>query len=67
MKILILGGTIFLGRHLVEAALEHGHTVTLFHRGEHGPQLYPQIEHLHGDRWHNLELLEGRSRNQAAA
>lgn len=61
MKILILGGTIFLGRHLVETALTNGHEVTLFNRGQHGPELYPQVEHLRGDRWHDLDLLAGRT------
>ena len=60
MKILILGGTIFLGRHLVEAALERGHEVTLFNRGQHGTDLYPQVEQLRGDRWGDLRALEGR-------
>lgn len=60
MKILILGGTIFQGRHLVEAAISHGHEVTLFHRGLHGPDLYSQIEHLRGDRRGGLQALEGR-------
>jgi 2'-hydroxyisoflavone reductase len=36
MDILILGGTIFLGKHLVEAALDRGHTVTLFNRERRG-------------------------------
>lgn len=61
MKILILGGTVFLGRHLVEAALERGHEVTLFNRGQHGPDLYPQVERLRGDRWSDLDLLRGRT------
>ncbi|MSP11427.1 MAG: SDR family oxidoreductase [Chloroflexi bacterium] len=50
MKILILGGTIFLGRHLVEAALARGHGVTLFNRGQHNPDLFPQVEKLRGNR-----------------
>lgn len=61
MDILILGGTIFLGRHLVEAALASGHTITLFNRGQHGPDLYPQVEHVRGDRWRDLDLLRGRT------
>lgn len=60
MKILILGGTIFLGRHLVEAALKGGHEVTLFNRGRHSSDLYPQVEQLRGDRRGNLHALEGR-------
>lgn len=60
MRILILGGTIFLGRHLVEAALRSGHEVTLFNRGQHGRDLYPQVERLFGDRRGNLSALEHR-------
>lgn len=50
MRILILGGTLFVGRHLVEAAGTRGHEVTLFNRGQTGPELYPELETLHGDR-----------------
>jgi 2'-hydroxyisoflavone reductase len=60
MRLLILGGTVFLGRHLAEAALERDHTVTLFHRGKHNPNLFPRAETLHGDRDGNLRALEGR-------
>ena len=50
MRILILGGTLFVGRHLVESARERGHEITLFNRGQTGPDLYPEVETLHGDR-----------------
>jgi 2'-hydroxyisoflavone reductase len=60
MKLLILGGTIFLGRHLVEAALAQGHEITLFNRGQHNPDLYPAIERLRGDRDGDLTALGGR-------
>ncbi|GER90864.1 hypothetical protein KDW_50260 [Dictyobacter vulcani] len=60
MKILILGGTVFLGRHLVDAALARGHEVTLFHRGIHGKELFPEVEHVYGDRTKDLSALEGR-------
>jgi len=60
MKLLIIGGTIFLGRHLVEAALARGHEVTIFNRGQHSPELFPEIEKLHGDRIVNLDALRGR-------
>lgn len=60
MDILILGGTVFLGRHLVEAAQERGHTVTLFNRGQHNPDIFPEVERLRGDRNDNLQALEGR-------
>lgn len=60
MKILILGGTKFLGRHLVEAALANRHTVTLFNRGKTNPTLFPNIETITGDREHDIEKLAGR-------
>ncbi|MBA3943395.1 MAG: NAD-dependent epimerase/dehydratase family protein [Herpetosiphonaceae bacterium] len=60
MKILILGGTQFLGVHLVEAALQRGHTVTIFNRGQTRPELFPPVEHLQGDRDGDLRALEGR-------
>jgi 2'-hydroxyisoflavone reductase len=60
MKLLILGGTVFLGRHLVEAALARGHEVTLFNRGRTNPDLFPQVEQLRGDRDGDLAALRGR-------
>src|SRR5215213_4666302 len=60
MNLLILGGTIFLGRYLVEAALARGHQVTLFNRGQHGPELFPDVEKLRGDRDGGLDVLRGR-------
>lgn len=60
MRLLILGGTVFLGRHLVEAAQARGHEVTLFNRGEHNPDLFPELEKLRGDRKSDLSALEGR-------
>ncbi len=60
MDILILGGTQFVGRHLAEAALESGHRVTLFNRGQTGPNLYPEAEALRGDRDGKLDALKGR-------
>lgn len=59
MKILILGGTRFLGRHLVDAALACGHEVTLFNRGKTNPDLYPEKTIL-GDRDGGLDALAGR-------
>ncbi len=50
MKILILGGTAFLGPQLVEAAQDAGDEVTLFNRGKTNPGLFPDVEKLHGDR-----------------
>ncbi len=61
MKLLIIGGTRFVGRHLVEAALAHGHTLTLFNRGQSNPDLFPQVEQLRGDRSTDLALLKDRS------
>ena len=58
MKVLILGGTRFLGRHLVEQALEAGDAVTLFHRGTGGCTLFPEVEHIHGDRDGQLDRLK---------
>lgn len=59
MKILVLGGTVFLGRAVVEAALARGHELTLFHRGTHGAELYPQVERVLGDRVTDLDRLAG--------
>ena len=59
LKILILGGTVFLGRHMVEAALERGHEVTLFNRGKSGPDLFPDLETVNGDRSTDLDRIEG--------
>jgi 2'-hydroxyisoflavone reductase len=61
MRLLILGGTLFVGRHLVEAALARGHEVTLFNRGQRNPELFPEVEKLRGDRDGNLDALRGRS------
>ena len=36
VRLLVIGGTVFLGRHVVETALARGHAVTVFHRGLHG-------------------------------
>lgn len=60
MQILILGGTRFLGCHLVEAALTKGHEVTLFNRGQTHPDRFPQAERLQGDRDGDLSALAGR-------
>lgn len=61
MKLLILGGTVFLGRHIVEAALARGHEVTIFNRGQHNADLFPQIEKLRGNRNGDLNALRGRT------
>jgi 2'-hydroxyisoflavone reductase len=59
--LLVLGGTKFLGRAVVEAALERGHDVTLFNRGRTNPELFPGVERLRGERDGDLEALRGRT------
>jgi 2'-hydroxyisoflavone reductase len=61
VRLLVLGGTKFLGRAIVEAALGRGHELTLFNRGETNPELFPDVEKLRGDRTADLSALEGRS------
>jgi len=60
LKILILGGTIFVGRHIVEAAISRGHEVTLFNRGKHELDSFSGIERLTGDRDGDLMALRDR-------
>ena len=60
LRILVLGGTKFLGIHVVEAALKRGHSVTLFNRGKTNADLFPQLEHLKGDRDAQLDSLKGK-------
>ena len=60
LKVLIIGGTGFLGPHVVRRLQERGHTVTLFNRGRTNPQLFPDVEKLRGDRKTDLKALEGR-------
>ena len=61
MKILIVGGTIFLGPRLVEAALERGHHVSTFSRGRHTMGAHPQVEALIGDRNGDTTALHERT------
>lgn len=61
MRLLIIGGTVFLGRHLAELALARGYELTLFTRGQHNPELFPAAERLRGDRRADLSALAGRS------
>jgi 2'-hydroxyisoflavone reductase len=61
MRLLVLGGTVFLGRHVAAEALARGHDVTLFHRGLHGADLFPDAEHVLGDRAGDLAPLGGRA------
>ena len=60
LRILILGGTGFLGPHFVENARTRGHTLTLFNRGKTHPELFPEVEKLRGDRNGQLDALKGR-------
>jgi 2'-hydroxyisoflavone reductase len=60
MRVLVLGGTSFVGRHVAEEALARGHELTLFNRGRSDPGLFPDAEHLRGDRDGDLEALRGR-------
>ena len=59
MNLLVLGGTQFVGRHIVKTAQERGHTVTLFNRGNNS-DVFPELEQLKGDRNHDLSALKGR-------
>ena len=61
MKLLVLGGTRFVGRAVVEEALRRGHEVTLFNRGTTNAELFPEVERLRGDRTGDLSALEGRT------
>ncbi len=58
MKLLILGGTGFLGPKIVQRAVDNGHEITLFNRGRSGPEMFPDLEHLEGDRYTDLSALE---------
>jgi 2'-hydroxyisoflavone reductase len=61
VQLLVLGGTKFLGRAVVDAALANDHEVTLFNRGQTNPELFPEVEKLRGDRETDLSALSGRS------
>jgi 2'-hydroxyisoflavone reductase len=61
LRVLILGGTGFLGPHLVANAVARGHVVTLFNRGKTHPELFADLEKLRGDREGKLDALRGRS------
>src|SRR5215217_6645711 len=60
MKVLIIGGTGFLGRYLVNSAQARNHDVTLFNRGQSNPDLFPKIETIIGDRERDLGKLANR-------
>ena len=61
LRILILGGTGFIGPHMVREALRRDHTVTLFNRGRTNNELFPDVELLVGDRNDGLDSLRGHS------
>ena len=61
MRVLVIGGTRFFGRAFVEEAIRRGHDVTVFHRGVSEPDGLGGVEHVHGDRHTDLDLLRGRS------
>jgi 2'-hydroxyisoflavone reductase len=61
VKLLLLGGPRFLGRAVTDAALAAGHEVTFFNRGRTNPELYPEVEHLVGDRAGDVGVLRGRT------
>ncbi|MFL6178994.1 MAG: NAD-dependent epimerase/dehydratase family protein [Actinomycetes bacterium] len=60
MRLLIIGGTQFVGRHIAEMAIARGHEVTVFHRGRTNADAVPEAEHIFGDRDQDLEQLAGR-------
>jgi 2'-hydroxyisoflavone reductase len=57
MRILVIGGAAFVGRHIVQSAVDAGHDLTLFHRGRTGTELFGQATHLLGDRDEDLSAL----------
>jgi 2'-hydroxyisoflavone reductase len=59
VKVLVVGGTRFVGRHIVRALIDRGHDVTLLHRS--ATDLFPSAEHLLGDRDGDLAVLAGRT------
>lgn len=64
MRILVIGGTLFMGPRLIRSLLQRGHAVTAFHRGTTPDELPPEVERLHGDRTDPAQLaraLAGRS------
>ena len=60
-RLLILGGTGFIGPAIVNAARARGHAVTLFNRGKTNPGLFPDVETIVGDRKTDLGRLSGRT------
>ncbi len=61
LRILVLGGTGFIGPHMVRYAIQRGHTVTIFNSGRTNTHMFPEVERLIGDLENDLESLEGRT------
>ena len=59
MRLLVMGGTQFVGRHIAEIGIERGHEVTVFHRGTSNADAVPKATHVIGDRDTDLERLAG--------
>ena len=60
MNILVIGGSVFVGKHIVEAALSRGHQVTVFNRGSRQVAYSQTVEHVQGDRTTDLHRLQGQ-------
>ncbi|MGM0557282.1 MAG: NAD-dependent epimerase/dehydratase family protein [Myxococcota bacterium] len=62
LNLLIMGGTRFIGPHIIREARDRGHSVTMFNRGKTNPELFPDVDRLTGDRVAGeLGALEGKS------
>jgi 2'-hydroxyisoflavone reductase len=59
-RVLVLGGTGFIGPHQINSLLDRGHEVTMFNRGRSAPDMFPEVERLIGDRNGDYESLKGR-------
>ena len=64
MDILVVGGTTFFGRDIVELTLEDGHRVTVFSRGNQRPEFWERIEHIAGDRADQADFGKKLARRQ---
>lgn len=66
MKLLMFGCTRFIGREVVDRALKAGHTVAVFHRGEHEPEEMGEMLQIHGDNFDivdHLDAIQKRAQN----
>ena len=64
MKILVIGGTSFFGKDIVELALDAGHQVTVFSRGNQRPDFWDRIDHISGDRTDKIDFAEKLANKQ---